>query len=29
LPKGISGWSASRDLPTPPTETFREWWARR
>jgi len=29
LPEAWSGWSASRDLPTPPTETFREWWARR
>jgi L-lactate dehydrogenase complex protein LldF len=29
LPPALSGWSASRDLPTPPTETFREWWARR
>ncbi len=29
LPTALAGWSASRDLPTPPTETFREWWARR
>ena len=25
---GIERWTAARDLPTPPTETFREWWAR-
>jgi L-lactate dehydrogenase complex protein LldF len=25
----IPGWSASRDLPEPPKESFREWWARR
>jgi L-lactate dehydrogenase complex protein LldF len=29
LPEALAAWSASRDLPTPPTETFREWWARR
>ena len=29
LPEVLRGWSDSRDLPTPPTETFREWWARR
>ncbi|MDQ3591916.1 MAG: DUF3390 domain-containing protein, partial [Actinomycetota bacterium] len=24
----LSGWTASRDVPAPPTETFRDWWAR-
>jgi L-lactate dehydrogenase complex protein LldF len=28
LPPPLSGWTASRDLPTPPPETFRDWWAR-
>ncbi|MGZ4638638.1 MAG: LutB/LldF family L-lactate oxidation iron-sulfur protein [Actinomycetes bacterium] len=28
LPPPLSGWSASRDAPAPPPETFREWWAR-
>jgi L-lactate dehydrogenase complex protein LldF len=28
LPPPMSGWSASRDTPVPPPETFREWWAR-
>ena len=26
LPPPLNGWSASRDLPTPPKETFRDWW---
>jgi L-lactate dehydrogenase complex protein LldF len=28
LPPPLSGWTAARDVPAPPTETFREWWAR-
>jgi L-lactate dehydrogenase complex protein LldF len=26
LPPPLNGWSASRDLPAPPDETFRDWW---
>ncbi len=26
LPPPLTGWAASRDLPTPPEETFRDWW---
>jgi L-lactate dehydrogenase complex protein LldF len=29
LPPPLSGWTASRDVPSPPPETFREWWAHR
>ncbi|BCJ52564.1 iron-sulfur cluster-binding protein [Actinoplanes sp. NBRC 14428] len=29
LPPPLNGWTASRDLPEPPAETFRDWWARR
>jgi L-lactate dehydrogenase complex protein LldF len=29
LPPPLNGWSASRDLPDPPKETFRDWWGRR
>ncbi len=28
LPPPLNGWTASRDIPTPPAETFRDWWAR-
>jgi L-lactate utilization protein LutC/ferredoxin len=28
LPWPLSGWKSTRDLPTPPEETFREWWVR-
>ena len=28
LPPPLSGWTASRDLPLPPPETFRDWWTR-
>ena len=28
LPPPLSGWTASRDLPRPPAEGFREWWTR-
>jgi L-lactate dehydrogenase complex protein LldF len=28
LPPPLSRWTASRDVPKPPKETFREWWAR-
>jgi L-lactate dehydrogenase complex protein LldF len=26
LPFPMSGWTASRDAPRPPAQTFREWW---
>ncbi|XVV13270.1 lactate utilization protein B [Actinoplanes sp. CA-131856] len=26
LPPPLNGWSAARDLPTPPPESFRDWW---
>jgi L-lactate dehydrogenase complex protein LldF len=26
LPPPLNGWTASRDLPPPPAETFRDWW---
>jgi L-lactate dehydrogenase complex protein LldF len=28
LPWPLSGWTATRDLPEPPAETFRDWWRR-
>ena len=28
LPWPMSGWTATRDLPAPPEETFRDWWRR-
>ena len=29
LPPPLSAWTTSRDVPAPPEETFRQWWARR
>ncbi len=26
LPPPLSGWTAARDAPAPPAQTFREWW---
>ncbi|HET8643659.1 MAG TPA: LutB/LldF family L-lactate oxidation iron-sulfur protein [Pseudonocardiaceae bacterium] len=28
LPPPLSAWTASRDAPVPPAETFRQWWQR-
>jgi L-lactate dehydrogenase complex protein LldF len=28
LPPPLNGWTASRDVPSPPAETFRDWWTR-
>jgi len=28
LPPPLSAWTASRELPVPPRETFRDWWQR-
>ncbi|SCL26404.1 L-lactate dehydrogenase complex protein LldF [Micromonospora rhizosphaerae] len=29
LPPPLSGWAIGRDLPQPPPQTFRDWWAER
>ncbi|MEP6695576.1 MAG: LutB/LldF family L-lactate oxidation iron-sulfur protein [Pseudonocardiales bacterium] len=29
LPPPLSAWTAARDLPVPPQQTFRDWWAAR
>jgi L-lactate dehydrogenase complex protein LldF len=29
LPWPMSAWTAARDAPLPPKQTFREWWATR
>ncbi|WP_045878434.1 lactate utilization protein B [Pseudofrankia sp. DC12] len=28
LPPPLSAWAGARDVPVPPAETFRDWWAR-
>ncbi len=28
LPPPLAGWTAARDAPIPPRESFRQWWAR-
>lgn len=29
LPPPLNGWTASRDVPAPPPQTFRDWWRSR
>ncbi|WP_309227452.1 lactate utilisation protein LutB domain-containing protein [Micromonospora thermarum] len=29
LPPPLNSWTGSRDLPEPPDQTFRDWWAER
>ena len=29
LPPPLNDWTGSRDLPEPPAQTFRDWWAKR
>jgi L-lactate dehydrogenase complex protein LldF len=29
LPPPLNGWTVGRDLPEPPKQTFRDWWAKR
>ncbi len=29
LPPPLNGWSATRDLPAPPEQSFRDWWTAR
>jgi L-lactate dehydrogenase complex protein LldF len=29
LPPPLNGWTIGRDLPEPPKQTFRDWWAKR
>ena len=28
LPPPLAGWTRARDVPVPPAQTFRQWWAR-
>jgi L-lactate dehydrogenase complex protein LldF len=29
LPGALGGWTATRDFPEPPAQSFRQWWAAR